>query len=194
MLSRIILVIALSSFFTVAATGDVLGWEGGLEWYESGCQEAEISCMTSYTSTLYANGLRVGTCNDDPMAATVSVRPHFTNTFTLLSDISVTYELSATCTTSMTALQPITGTAVLPTPEPIDTMGMQGVLGGSGFLGIDMGGPLNDPASPINQWLGIAEDFVDIINAGNILYIIGAVAGAGAVLSWAINKVKNPGM
>jgi hypothetical protein len=195
MISRIVLALALSAIFSVAITGEVLADEAEELWYYDGCQEAEIACTASYSSTLYVNGLSVGACTAAPSTIAVSTRPYLTNTLTLISDSSFTYELTATCTATMTAPTPITGTAILPTPEvPSDTMGMSSVLGGGGFLGISFGGSLSDPGAPINIWLGHAEDFVDIINTGNILYIIGAVAGAGAVLSWAINKVKNPGM
>jgi hypothetical protein len=196
MISRIVLALALSAFLSVAISGEVLADDAEEPWYYDGCQEALIVCSASSTAYLYVNGLQVGTCISTPV--TVATRPYLTNTLTLIADDVFTYELTATCTTTSTAPTVITGTAVLPTPEVdviTDTMGMQNVLDGSGgFLGIDMGGSLSDPNAPINRWLGIAEDFVDIINAGNILYIIGAVAGAGAILSWAIGKVKNPGM
>jgi len=54
------------------------------------------------------------------------------------------------------------------------------------------GGSLNDPDSPINMWIGYAEDIIDLINRGNLLYIIGAIMGAGVVLAWAIQQVRNP--
>ena len=54
------------------------------------------------------------------------------------------------------------------------------------------GGSLNDQASAINTWLGYAEDTVNLVNQGNLLYIVGAILSAGMILGWAINTLKNP--
>jgi len=119
-----------------------------------------------------------------------------TNTITLIDDAEFAASIIVMCHSvgEMTAPEPVTGTLLgLSAPEPFTaTSGQIEVLGGSGFLGIDMGGDLSNPDAPINQWLDIATDFIGVVNAGNLLYIIGAIGGAGAVLAWAISTVRHP--
>lgn len=171
------------------------GEEITIPWYQPNCRTAQVStCSTSDSATrLYANGLYLGDCVSVPLA--FNARPLYTDTITLLSGSTFDlYALEVTCTDLGSAgddPEPITPT--LSTAEEITlTLGAQEVLAGGGFLGIEFGGSLSDPSAPVNQWLGVAEDFIGIVNTGNILYIIGAVAGAAAVLGWAIHTVRRP--
>jgi hypothetical protein len=120
-----------------------------------------------------------------------------TNTIMLLDDAEFTATVTVTCQSTMGAMspaEPLTGTVLgLSEPETFTaTSGQVEVLSGGGFLGIELGGSLSNPDAPINQWLDIALDFIDIVNSGNLLYIIGAIGGAGAVLAWAISTVRHP--
>jgi hypothetical protein len=171
------------------------GEEITIPWYQPGCNTAQVGvCSTDDDATrLYANGLYLGDCISVPLM--FASRPAHTDTITLLSGSTFDlYALEVSCADFGSAgddPEPVTPT--LSTAEEITpSLGAQQVLDGGGFLGIEFGGSLSDPSAPVNQWLGVAEDFVGIVNTGNILYIIGAVAGAGAVLAWAIHTVRRP--
>jgi len=164
-------------------------------WRDEGCETAEISCSSADNPRIYANGLHIGRCISMPV--TFNSRPQMTNTITLIDDAEFAASIIVMCQSSVEGMsppEPVTGTLLgLSAPEPFTaTSGQIEVLGGSGFLGIDMGGDLSNPDAPINQWLDIATDFIGVVNAGNLLYIIGAIGGAGAVLAWAISTVSHP--
>jgi hypothetical protein len=164
-----------------------------VEWYDAGCNSAQVaSCSASANPEMYVNGINAGTCYSTPIA--FEARPYMSNTITLVSDTSFDlYSLDVQCTDVITTYTTVTRTAVIPTPETYTTTASGAeVLSGGGFLGINFGGNLSNPSAPINIWLGYATDFVNIVNTGNILYIIGAVGGAGAVLGWAIHTVRKP--
>jgi hypothetical protein len=116
------------------------------------------------------------------------------NTITLVSDAAFDlYSLDVQCTDVVTTYTTTAGSGILTTPDTYTpTASGSAVLGGGGFLGITFGGSLSNPEAPINVWLGYATEFIDVVNTGNILYIIGAVGGAGAVLGWAIHTVRKP--
>jgi len=173
--------------------GDETEYE--IEYLSVGCTQAAVqSCSTSGNPYVYANGLQIGECISASMPLTFSCRPQMTNTITLLSDTYFdVYTVSVDCLAALSDPVIITPTVDLTTPEPITlTLGQESVIAGSGFLGIDFGGSLSNPNAPVNKWLGYATDFIGIVNSGNLLYIIGAIATAGAVLSWAIAQVRNP--
>jgi hypothetical protein len=173
----------------------VTGSQVEIDWHDAGCESAEISCASGDNPHVYANGLQIGRCISSPL--TFNSRPQMTNTITLLADSEFTANVNVACQSTMGAMspaEPMTGTVLgLSEPETFTaTSGQVEVLGGGGFLGIDMGGDLGNPDAPINQWLDIATDFLDVVNSGNLLYIIGAIGGAGAVLAWAISTVRHP--
>jgi hypothetical protein len=41
-------------------------------------------------------------------------------------------------------------------------------------------------------WLEHARTTIALVDAGNVLWVIGGVGMAGLVLGWAIDQVKNP--
>jgi hypothetical protein len=174
----------------------VIGPEVEIDWYDAGCETANITCYSDANPYVYANGLNVGRCISSPL--TFNSRPQMTNTITLLDDSVFTVTLDVACESNVAASwsRPLTPTLELPTPPPMetDTVGIQSVLDGDGaFLGLDFGGNLSDPNAPVNKWLGYGTDFINLVNSGNLLYIIGAIGTAGAVLAWAIHQVRHPG-
>ncbi len=172
------------------------GNEVRYEWFDSGCVEAESSCVTSNSSVfLYANGLRIGACGDDP--AQFAARPVMSNTLVMLADEDFAlYGLDVQCTKYLTASEATTVTVELVEPHAITptSTGAMVLSGNGGFMGLRMGGDLNDPGSPINVWLGYAMDVVNLVNQGNLLYIVGGIMSAALVLKWAIDQVRNPSM
>lgn len=169
------------------------GSEIEIEWYDAGCKSAQVAgCSASANPAMYINGLNSGTCLSVPVA--FDARPYMSNTITLIEDAPFDlYSLDVQCTDVVTTYSTVTRTAVIPTPDTYTTTASGAdVLGGGGFLGISFGGDLSNPGAPINVWLGYATDFIEVVNTGNILYIIGAVGGAAAVLGWAIHTVRRP--
>jgi len=171
-----------------------VGPELELGWFDYGCDAAAITTctITDSEARVYANGINAGTCVSTPV--TFDARPYMTNTLTIVSDnIFDLTVFEVQCTSEITTSDTVTRSAILTTPGTYTpTASGASVLGGSGFLGISFGGDLSNPSAPINIWLGHATDFIDIVNTGNILYIIGAVGAAAAVLGWAIHTVRNP--
>lgn len=53
-------------------------------------------------------------------------------------------------------------------------------------------GILPDFGGTISQWLFYARKTVEMINAGNLLYVVGGILLASLVVSWVIDQVKNP--
>ncbi len=175
----------------------VAGSEIPVVWHDAGCIQAQVASCAANTVTprLYANGLYINLCQDAE-GAIFTARPYLSDTITLVDTAPFTLtNLSIVCTEYLSGAHPLpTPTLSLMVAEEITlTAEQEAVLAGSGgYLGIDFGGSLSNPNSPINRWLGHGTDFVNIVNTGNILYVIGAVAAAGAVLAWAIGIVKNP--
>jgi len=146
------------------------------------CREAVVECNSSYTETdLYVNGLYVGKCAGE---STFYPRQLYSDTALLVTGGgTATVEIQSRCesviaqdvptfpTPTPSVMHPVTSTFVMP----------------SNRWGIDF--TFQDGELP---WLNIGTDLIELVNAGNLLYIMGGILLATLVLSWAINKVKNP--
>lgn len=171
----------------------VSGQQVEINWLDPNCETAEVSCSSSGDPWVYANGLKLGRCSSMP--ATFASRQTMTDTVVLADTATFTASAGIECVDTWGQTSPITPTMpTLPTPpEPsTDTLGALGSPGGVSIPMPDFGGDLGDPGSPINRWLGYATSTINSVNTGNLLYIVGAVASAGMVLSWAIRRVRNP--
>lgn len=173
----------------------------GTSWYGNGCEVARVtSCNVSsdVEVLIYANGIRVGVCGSGSYSQFYS-RGLYTDSITLVNTSYTSSTqlsgLSIECETGFSGqsqqIDP-TATPILVTPQPIPDFSGQSSGDSNPIPMPSFGGDLSDPNSPVNLWLGYAQDTIDMVNHGNLLYIIGAIAGAGAVMVWAIQQVKNP--
>lgn len=91
---------------------------------------------------------------------------------------------------------PIPTLAPYPTMTPPSTPDIAAGFSGDGFAThrreMSGAGLLPNFAGTIDQWLFYARKTVQIINAGNLLYVVGAILLAGIVVGWVIDQVKNP--
>ena len=198
-MKSIFIAVVLCLVFVSAVSAQTVppGGMVNVDWNGSGCAMAAVtSCNSDNPEApvlIYCNGVNVGTCGGGPYADFYS-RGTVTDTITLVntSDISSTDVTLLSVSCSSYAAQDIN-----PTPTPIRLMTPPptpqiAYAQDTGLPVPSFGGSLNDPDSPINMWIGYAEDIIDLINRGNLLYIIGAITGAGAVLAWAIQQVRSP--
>lgn len=156
------------------------------------CELAEFECVGSIDLEVYINGIFMGSCGQ-----TYEFYPRgiYTDTLTVYN------------AGSMYRAQPLTDTVTcnsgaesfgvtLPTPTPwimhppsqtFEIPGESQIMGGGGE-----GLPLPNFYASVETWLGIGKDTVNLVNSGNLLYVLAAISVAGMVLSWAINQIKNP--
>jgi hypothetical protein len=171
----------------------VTGLEVEIDWYNSGCTSASVNCFSADNPWIYANGVKLGRCLSDTLA--FDSRPTYTNTIILADTQSFSASVNVTCNDlsgfAGSVFTPTMPTLPTPPPPPTDTMGAMGATGPSIPMP-EFGGDLGDPNSPINRWLGHATSTINSVNRGNLLYIVGGVASAGMILTWAIQRVKNP--
>lgn len=92
------------------------------------------------------------------------------------------------------------------TPTPIPTLTPMAVRGPSSvnFVeGFDEGftesfgllsgyGIIPDFGASYNDWLFAARKWIQVINQGNLLYVMGGILMAVLVLRWAVDRLKNP--
>jgi hypothetical protein len=169
------------------------------------CAIAQVSSCTvddpSLTVLVYGNGVRIGVCSSGSSSSEFYSRSPSSDTITLINTSYTTSTDLSSISVSCVSAQ-ASGDLPYPTPTPIPLMTppptpdievqMSGASVGQILPAQSFGGSLNDPNSPINQWLAYAEDTVDMVNRGNLLYIMAAILSAGMILGWAINTLKNP--
>lgn len=92
----------------------------------------------------------------------------------------------------------------IPTLTPIPTatapaaVGVEGLSSGFGMTFTEVYGTLSDngmiPDFAVDQaqWLFYGRKWLQFMNQGNLLYVMGGVLMAVLVLKWAIDRVKNP--
>jgi ribonucleotide reductase alpha subunit len=176
-----------------------------LERNVANCSMAQVTSCSVDDPTIevlvYGNGVRIGVCSSGSSSNEFYSRSPLSDTITLINTSYTTgtslSSLSVGCASAQAS-----GELPYPTPTPIPLMTppptpeieftSQGVNASQLLPAWTFGGSLNDQASAINTWLGYAEDTVDLVNQGNLLYITGAIMSAGMILVWAINTLKNP--
>lgn len=145
------------------------------------CTRGRADCWADMPLEMYVNGLHAGTCTGAPL---FTPRGLYSDTVTLFNGTGapVAYNLSTTCeqfaaqtilppTPTPVLLHPVTNTAFLPSNRwGLDFTFKQGRL----------------------PWLDFATETVQLVNTGNLLYIVSGILVATMVLGWAIDKVKNP--
>jgi hypothetical protein len=158
------------------------------------CEEIEtVTCSATGPAWSWGNGQRLGTCGEEEGG--FYTRYPLSNTLTLLNreDVTNTVEIALYCRVYLggASWEPIPPTPTLaPFPQlPTATGTITDPLSGAGigdpFLGITF-------AQDYDQWLGYGQETINLINGGNVLFIVGAVGMAGLVLAWGIDQVKNP--
>lgn len=176
-----------------------------VEWNGGNCTMAQItSCSVADPSLqvlVYGNGVRIGVCANGSSSSEFYSHGPSTDTITLVNtsytsstDVAALSVVCVTAGASGELPYPTPTPIPLPTPPPTPDIEVhiQGASIGDILPPNSFGGDLNDQASAINTWLGYAEDTVDLVNQGNLLYIVGAILSAGMILGWAINTLKNP--
>lgn len=163
----------------------------GESWHnlsiDADCQTANITCAGGEAS-VYVNGAFLGECGSaledfytrGPFTSTLTLyNPGETLTLTLQVDCGTFYQQGATLPTP-------TPWVMHPPSQTYQIPGENGIMGGGASL------PLPNFYSGVDQWLGVGKDTVDLVNGGNLLYVIAGIGLAGMVLGWAIEQIKNP--
>jgi hypothetical protein len=169
------------------------------------CSMAQVtSCSVddpSLTVLVYGNGVRIGVCASGSSSSEFYSRSPSSDTITLINTSYTTStdvsSINVSCVSAQASGElPYPTPTPIPLPTPPPTPDIEVHIQGASVADIlppnSFGGSLNDQASAINTWLGYAEDTVDLVNQGNLLYIVGAILSAGMILGWAINTLKNP--
>lgn len=158
------------------------------------CELAEFECTGSIDLEIYINGIFKGACGQ-----TYEFQPRgiYTDTLTIYNAGGMSRAQPPVDITVVTCNSGVTSFGVTsPTPTPwimhppsqtFEVPGESQIMGGGGS-----GLPLPNFYASVETWLGIGKDTVDLINSGNLLYVLAAISVAGMVLSWAINQIKNP--
>jgi len=149
------------------------------------CTGGELACSSAGTFDIYVNGAWVGNC----ATGAFTPRGAYADTITLIntgaSTASITLSSACASMASMDMGFPTPTPWIMHPPEVEDS--------GAGFQSqTPLGGILPDFGGGVDTWLGIGEDTVNLVNRGNLLYIMGGISVAGMVLAWAISEIKNP--
>jgi len=147
------------------------------------CTGGELACSSVGDFDVYVNGAWVGNC----ATGAFTPRGAYSDTVTVFNTgvSTATVTLSSVCG----SIASIEGDFPTPTPwimHPPDVEQQ-----GAGFQS-PLGAALPDFGGGVDTWLGIGEDIVNLVNRGNLLYIMGGISVAGMVLAWAISEIKNP--
>lgn len=115
--------------------------------------------------------------------------PHYLTV--TVSSLVVVYS-TPTPVPTLTPIPKITSVPTLGPPPTVDvSAGMSSTftlvhreMSGAGIL--------PDFGATIGQWLFWAQKTVDIVNQGNLLFVVGGILLATLVIGWVIDRVKNP--